>query len=442
MLKSLLKTCARKLISALIVTAVVPTLLAGGMLITHSDALAHEKSQSFSKWRSTEKGIAVIFTVAARQVTLLPPINPNAPSLERTLGQHLDDTITLSKASSTSKDPCIASGFTARKARPGFISMENYFICPDKEMTEEIKDDDKDADTVTIGIASFMDYAETHIHFAQFKNETGQYRGYLFNYDRRQDVLSLETDGNMIAEDIGLVQTFFQYSQIGITHILSGFDHLVFLLGLLLLTNRLRDVVLVVTGFTIGHSLTLALSVMNIVSTQSAIVEGLIGFTILVVAAEAVMARRNLMWLAGGVFALILFFMGLYSITLEAPMPINGWAGLMLFAVAYGFYSQNLNTVRQTLPILVVIFGLVHGFGFAGILVEAGLPNDRLLTALIGFNMGVEVGQLLIVGLIWYGFFRYMHTRFSERLRGAVIDLGGIAMCGIGMFWFASRLLI
>ena len=162
----------------------------------------------------------------------------------------------------------------------------------------------------------------------------------------------------------------------------------------------------------------------------------------MVVAAEAVMARRNLMWLAGGLFALILFFMGLYSITLEAPMPINGWAGLMLFAVAYGFYSQNLKIVRQTLPIMVVIFGFVHGFGFAGVLVDAGLPNNRLLSALIGFNIGVEIGQLLIVAIVWFSFFRYMHTRFSEKLHGAITDFAGIAMCGVGMFWFASRLLV
>ena len=434
MLKSLVKACAQKLFGFAFMVALAPALLASHELILSGIGLdsvhAHEKSQSFSKWRSTEKGIAVIFTVAARQVTLLPPTNPNAPSLERTLGQHLNNTITLSKPEA----PCISSGFTPRKARPGFISMENYFMCPAEEA--------EDSDTVTIGIESFMDFAETHIHFAQFRNETGQYRGYLFNYDRRQDILSLEADGNMVAEDIGLVKTFFRYSQIGITHILSGIDHLVFLLGLLLLTNRFRDVVLVVTGFTIGHSLTLGLSAMKIVSTQSAIVEGLIGFTILVVAAEAVMARRNLMWLAGGVFALMLFFMGLYSIMLEAPMPINGWAGLMLFAVAYGFYSQNLNIVRQTLPIMVVIFGLVHGFGFAGVLVEAGLPNDRLLSALIGFNLGVEIGQLLIVAIIWFGFFRYMHSHFSEKLRGAITDFAGIAMCGVGMFWFASRLLI
>ena len=434
MLKSFVRACAQKLFASTIMFILITALLAGHEIIQSGvgigGAIAHEKSQSFSKWRSTNRGIAVIFTVSARQVTLLPPVNPNAPSLERTLSQHLDHTITLSK----SKAPCIASGFSSRKARPGFISMENYFMCPD----ENIEDENK----VTISIESFIDYAETHIHFAQFKNETGQYRGYLFNYDRRQDVLSLEADGNMIAEDIGLVKTFFRYIHIGITHILSGADHMVFLLGLLLLTNRLRDIILVVTGFTIGHSLTLGLSAMKIVSTQSAIVEGLIGFTILVVAAEAVMARRNLMWLAGGVFALMLFFMGLYSITLEAPMPINGWAGLMLFTVAYGFYSQNLNIVRQTLPILVVIFGFVHGFGFAGVLVEAGLPNNRLLSALIGFNIGVEIGQLFIVAIVWFGFFRYLHTLFSEKLYGAIIDFAGIAMCGIGMFWFASRLLI
>ena len=101
MLKSLVKACAQKLFGFAFMVALAPALLASHELILRgigSDSVhAHEKSQSFSKWRSTEKGIAVIFTVAARQVTLLPPTNPNAPSLERTLGQHLNNTITLSK---------------------------------------------------------------------------------------------------------------------------------------------------------------------------------------------------------------------------------------------------------------------------------------------------------------------------------------------------------
>ena len=177
-----------------------------------------------------------------------------------------------------------------------------------------------------------------------------QYRGYLFNYDRRQDVLSLEANGNMIAEDIGLIKTFFRYIHIGITHILSGVDHLVFLLGLLLLTNRLRDIVLVVTGFTIGHSLTLGLERNEDCLNSVCHCRGADWFYYFGCCRRSCHGTAQSCWQV--VCLRLLFFMGLYSI-IEAPMPINGWAGLMLFAVAYGFYSQNPNIVRQTLPIML-----------------------------------------------------------------------------------------
>ena len=89
-----------------------------------------------------------------------------------------------------------------------------------------------------------------------------------------------------------------------------------------------------------------------------------------------------------------------------------------------------------------MIFGLIHGLGFAAFISEFDLSETHFWSALIGFNIGVEIGQLLIVAIVWFGFFRYMHTRFSEKLHGAITDFAGIAMCGIGMFWFASRLLI
>jgi hydrogenase/urease accessory protein HupE len=157
-----------------------------------------------------------------------------------------------------------------------------------------------------------------------------------------------------IAPSAEEAHSFFEYLALGVKHLLTGWDHLTFVLGLLVLFGWKRRLVAAVTAFTVGHSLTLALSVVGIVSVPSALVEALIALTIVVLALEIQTGQHGPVW--------------------RHPWTLPG------------------------------SLGLLHGLGFASVLFDAGLPADEIPLALFGFNLGLEVGQLGIIGAAWLGF--------------------------------------
>jgi hypothetical protein len=139
------------------------------------------------------------------------------------------------------------------------------------------------------------------------------------------------------------------YGQLGVEHILGGYDHLLFVIGLLFLVGFRRRLIWTVTAFTLAHSITLVLSTLGWVTLRSAPVEATIALSILLVVGEGL--RRE-------------------------------------------------STLSQRWPALVAfLFGLVHGLGFAGALQQIGLPENHLWVALLTFNLGVEAGQLLVIAL-------------------------------------------
>lgn len=155
----------------------------------------------------------------------------------------------------------------------------------------------------------------------------------------------------------GFLNTARTYLHFGITHILGGYDHLLFLIALMLLISSTWQVVGAVTGFTVSHSITLAASVFGLFRPPQLVIETLIALSILILAVELVRKER-----------------GIHSLTIRKP-----W--LIAFA-----------------------FGLLHGFGFASALLETGLPPQDIPTALLFFNVGVELGQIaFIAGILILG---------------------------------------
>jgi len=151
----------------------------------------------------------------------------------------------------------------------------------------------------------------------------------------------------------GRLEVVRTYTILGIEHILSGFDHLLFVLALVLLVKGTRRLLLTITAFTVAHSLTLAGATLGWMHVPGAPVEATIALSIVFVASEIVRTRQ-----------------GRYSVTQHYP-----------WVVAFAF-------------------GLLHGFGFAGALAEVGLPPSSIPIALLFFNLGVEIGQLLFVGAV------------------------------------------
>jgi hydrogenase/urease accessory protein HupE len=189
------------------------------------------------------------------------------------------------------------------------------------------------------------------------------------------------------------------YLRLGVEHILFGFDHLLFVLALVVLVREWRRVAVTVTAFTIAHSVTLAAATLGFVNVPGPPVEATIALSIMLVSAEILNARR-----------------GTPSLTARLP-----------WLVAFSF-------------------GLLHGFGFAGALAEVGLPRHAIPVALLFFNLGVEIGQLAFVAAVLTAgglFCTAMALRLEPApLQRTVNRLDVIAAYAIGTvaaFWLIER---
>jgi hypothetical protein len=228
------------------------------------------------------------------------------------------------------------------------------------------------------------------------------------------------------------------YAVLGVRHILEGWDHLAFVLVLILFAASFRELAIVITGFTVAHSLTLGLAALGVLRPDARAVEIHIGFSIALIAAE------NL-WLAGGRDrAIPWLWTGALGVALGLALLGRGalapfaWAGLAVFSICH-FRLMDLSADPARLRALVSFaFGLVHGFGFAGVLMDMDLPRERLLPGLLGFNLGVEVGQLAVVALAW-PVLLVLERMYGGRGRRFVAWGGSALMLALGVYWMAVR---
>jgi hypothetical protein len=200
----------------------------------------------------------------------------------------------------------------------------------------------------------------------------------------RQPTPPLALDARVLP---GAGSVFALYLGLGFTHILpKGVDHILFVLGLFLLSARLRPLLVQVTAFTLAHTLTLGLSMLGVFSLPPALVEPLIAASIFYVAVENVMTSELRPWRT---------------------------------AIVFGF-------------------GLLHGLGFAGVLHEIGLPQGTFATALLAFNLGVEAGQLSV---LLGAFLLTAGLRASPGYRRGVVIPGSCAIAAVGLYWTLERVL-
>lgn len=281
-----------------------------------------------------------------------------------------------------------------------------------------------------------LDVAPSHIHFARVHASETPTRERVLSAREPSWLVEDESPGGQGVATEGT--SIAGYGRIGVEHILSGWDHLAFVFALLLLAGTLGEVARLVTGFTLAHSVTLALAVLGVLNPEPAPIEALIGFSIALVAAENawLMAGRGWSIPAAVVLGLLLMTgLALFGVGLIS------WLILLGMTIFAGCHFGLLATVRTPANLRVAVafaFGLVHGFGFAGVLTEMSLPTERLAAALFGFNVGVELGQLAVVVMIW-PVLRWLARLSDVRIHGWVTELGSAAVCGLGLFWFVTR---
>jgi hypothetical protein len=234
---------------------------------------------------------------------------------------------------------------------------------------------------------------------------------------------------------------------IGIEHIGGGIDHIAFLIGMLLIAGSLGRSILAVTGFTLGHSVSLAAAVLGYVHAESTLVEAFIGFTVALVAVEYFLLRNHGEQSARTLAVssmLIAWAVGLVAITFDliSARALFVYAGFGVFAFCYLLASIELehrdaSRASTLLFIATTCFGLVHGFGFAGFLMETGILGTSLLIPLLGFNLGVEVGQLVLV-VIALG----IAAASRGKVPRVITPVLAASLCGVGVYWFVGRTLI
>lgn len=183
----------------------------------------------------------------------------------------------------------------------------------------------------------------------------------------------------------GVVAVLRKFIPAGIEHILIGPDHLLFLVGLLLLGGPVRRLAVVVSMFTLAHSVTLSLAALSILSPPARIIEPAIALSIVYVGAD--------------------------NLTVRGGRDVRAW--------------------------IAFAFGLIHGFGFANVLREMDLPRLALGSSLFGFNLGVELGQLLVVVVV-AALLQWIRSR-SERAGRRLVQAGSIGVIVAGVYWFVER---
>lgn len=228
----------------------------------------------------------------------------------------------------------------------------------------------------------FFQISETHenitdLHIDNFKQE--------IIFSKIRPVFDL--DYNELHNQVNYFHffvTIVTFLKIGINHILSGYDHILFLLGLLIVTKQFKNLLKVITSFTLAHSITLTIAALGIFLLPSRITESMIALSIAYVAFENIKKRGHIE---------------------------KRW-------------------------IIAFIFGLVHGFGFSTALRETGLPKDNLIYSLLSFNSGVELGQLLIIAVL----FPVLLFIRKQKWENDGIKILSLIIGIIGFYWFLQRL--
>lgn len=199
------------------------------------------------------------------------------------------------------------------------------------------------------------------------------------------EVLFAHPIGNL--DKLSRIDIGWVYLQLGFTHILPyGLDHILFVLGLFLLSPKLKPLLWQISAFTVAHSITLSLAMFNVISIPSSIVEPVIALSIVFIAVENIITK-----------------------------DLKPWRIAVIF-----------------------LFGLVHGLGFAGALKELGLPKSEFVTALITFNLGVELGQITVVLLAFFavGFWFQSKKWYRDR----IVIPGSLLIGIIASYWSIQRI--
>lgn len=383
-------------------------LLLGFLLLFSPLLLAHNLGTSYSHWQLSEHGAQVTARIAQLQLSRLALDPRFQDDYEHSVASQLSQDLQLWAGS----EHCQARKAQARMEADGWVSARWQVTCQHPQPW-------------TVRTKLLEAVAPSHLHFARV-DAPGQ--------PSQQRVLNFANPSLTLKMGEAPPEQLLPYIRIGFEHILTGWDHLAFIAVLILLAHRVREVVWLITGFTLAHSLTLAAASAGWVIVEQASIEALIGFSIALVAAENLWRQsQNDPWIPR-LFLLSVLAFALVSVGKAPPLLM---ASLVLFSACYFAVLAEATQPQRWRLLLTFAFGLIHGFGFAGLMGELALPPDQFLWSLLGFNVGVELGQLVLIAAVW-PLLRWLRRYPSANALGT--QSVSAAFAGVGIFWFSTRL--
>jgi hypothetical protein len=378
-------------------------------------AHAHTKSETYTVWHIAGPTVRATFSVPLVEADRLAK-GGSAHASNDDVGTYLGSHVGVT----ASQRECARSGpVRAIAATEQFRRFELAFSCPASAGIE-------------LHSSAFFELVPSHVTLAQIELESGDRIEQMITSDHRTLLLGGDEAASLRSA------SFVEYMKMGVMHIFTGVDHMSFLLGLVLISRRARDLAFVITGFTLGHSATLALAVTGILRPHAEYIDALVALTIALIGAENIaVATRRPEVISIGV-ASLLIVMAIASAAGFGSLPASLLAGAALFGSSYLMMSGHLYDAARLRLVVTLVFGLIHGFGFASDLLEMRLPTDRLVSLLLGFNLGVEVGQLTLVFAL-LGIVALLVRARITLPRPIVVDVLSAALVGLGMYWFISR---
>lgn len=276
-----------------------------------------------------------------------------------------------------------------------------------------------------------FDVVTGHLALVRFQDD-GREIDSVLTAERRDVVLPVRT----AAQTDGYGPTAVRFLRAGFEHLVTGWDHIAFLLALVLASKTLKQAVLCLTGFTLGHSLTLSIAALGHAAVNTGTVEVLIALSIVLVSVENVWLTEKRqkpglpMASVVGVLGLAAVALGMKTVSASALVGLALFEASLLGLLAKSDRPDRLRWMTATL------FGLLHGFGFAGLLNELALPAGRGVLPLLSFNVGIELAQVLLVCLSWPILVRL------ERLRSKadVVVWGSAITMALGVYGCLVRM--
>jgi hypothetical protein len=360
------------------------------LVLACAPALAHKPSDSYLTLRGEEAGVAVRWDIALRDLDYVLQLDRDGNG-ELTWGEVRQRAADIEKLA-TGKLALSSQGEACPLRNAAPLMLEHHSDGTYAVLSLHA-DCPRLAQALQVEYSLLFDVDPTHRGLVQWTaGGDAQARAFVFSTDSARQQLPLQASSAW--------ETLRQYVVEGIWHIWIGFDHILFLLALLLpavlvrqpngwtsspsLKRSALEVLKVVTAFTLAHSITLSLAVLGVVTLPSRFVES-------VIAASVVVAALN---------------------NLRGTVDKRRW-------------------------VMAFVFGLVHGFGFASVLADLGLPQGALALALVGFNLGVEIGQLAIVAAFLPAAYLLRATAFY---RVGVLRIGSLAVAVLASWWLVQRM--